>query len=364
MFHVIERYLELSSGFVHGQVSRSRHRAVVLSRLSSANVDAFPATDLRVVPPVLGMVPRRRLRDRAVRAFVLSQARRVGAEVAHAHFGYALPYASVLASRGGLPLVASLHGHDVTAWPATAPWAYPEAAPWLRAVIVPSAFLRDRVIALGVGEAKVRVIPSGVDTAFFAPTPFPEGPPTVAFVGRFVEKKGLDVLAAAWPSVVRAVPDARLRVLGDGPARNVVEALARSHEGVETVAPDVARRSEQVRDIIRSATVVTTPSRTARDGDSESMLLVNLEAQACGRAVVTTYHGGIPEYVSAGESALLVSEGDADALADAVIGLLKEPERARRMGFAGAAFARSFDAVAMAARVDDLYDELWSGSTK
>jgi glycosyltransferase involved in cell wall biosynthesis len=229
--------------------------------------------------------------------------------------------------------------------------------------VVPSAFLRERVVALGVDSRTVHVIPAGVDTAFFSLTTVPDGPPTVVFIGRFVEKKGLDVLAAAWPVVAAAVPDVRLRLLGDGPLRDVVEQLARQR-AVEWILPDASRRATQVREVIASATVVTTPSRTASDGDAESLLLVNLEAQASGRPVVTTDHGGISEFVRHNETALVVPARNATALADALVALLRDPARSAAMGAAGAAFAARFDASAMAARVDDLYDEVLSRSTK
>ena len=101
-----------------------------------------------------------------------------------------------------------------------------------------------------------------------------------------------------------------------------------------------------------------TPSRTAADGDAESLLLVNLEAQASGRPLVTTRHGGIPEFVAEDETALLVPEGDADALADALIRILQDQGLAERMATGGPLWVRRFDMRACTARVDDLYDRV------
>jgi glycosyltransferase involved in cell wall biosynthesis len=75
--------------------------------------------------------------------------------------------------------------------------------------------------------------------------------------------------------------------------------------------------------------------------------------------VVSTRHGGIPSAVSA-DSALLVGEADPTALAEAVVAVLGDPERARRMGAAGPLVAAAFDADVCAARVDALYAELLS----
>jgi colanic acid/amylovoran biosynthesis glycosyltransferase len=163
------------------------------------------------------------------------------------------------------------------------------------------------------------------------------------------------VLLDAWPAVVAAVPDARLRVLGDGPLRSLLDAAPAS---VEHVLPDPARRREQVREVLHSACVVTTPSRTAPDGDAESLLLVNVEAMASGRPVVSTRHGGIPEYVDDGVTGLLVPEGDAAALARALVAVLEDGALRERLTGAGLATARRLDVRRCCARVDDLYDAL------
>jgi glycosyltransferase involved in cell wall biosynthesis len=110
--------------------------------------------------------------------------------------------------------------------------------------------------------------------------------------------------------------------------------------------------------VLGAASVVTTPSRTGPDGDAESLLLVNLEAQASGRPVVTTRHGGIPEFVDEGSSALLVPEGDAGALADALVRVLADRDLATRMAGAGPAVAERFEVGACTARIDDLYGVL------
>jgi glycosyltransferase involved in cell wall biosynthesis len=85
---------------------------------------------------------------------------------------------------------------------------------------------------------------------------------------------------------------------------------------------------------------------------------VNLEAQASGRPVVTTRHGGIPEFVAEERTALLVDEGSPGALADAVVRVLGEPGLAARLASAGPALARRFDAAGVAAWHDQLHDDL------
>jgi glycosyltransferase involved in cell wall biosynthesis len=317
------------------------------------NVAAFPVPALRQLPRALRLLPAS-MRDRATRAELLRIGRAERAELIHAHFGYALPYATVFANRRRIPVVVSLHGHDATAWPSVAPWAYANAPRVVDAVIVPSEFLARRARELGFEPASIHIVPSGVDTAVFPPIPLARtAPPVVGFVGRLVAKKGIDVLLAAWPIVQERVPQARLRVLGDGPLRHLVTGHL-----VEWIAPDANRRVQQVRDVLASARVVVTPSTTAPDGDSESQLIVNLEAQASGRPLVTTRHGGIPEFVDEGSSALVVTEGDAAALASALIRVLRDDDLAQSLAAAGPAVASRFGADAMARRLDAVYDEV------
>lgn len=351
VLHYVQQWLPLSEQFVHGHVSRSRHGSVVVSRRAPVNEAAFPHPCVRSLHllPGSGSVVSRRLTTAALVAIALRH--RVGA--VHVHFGYRLADVAGLRRRLGLPVVVSLHGHDATAYAAEHPAHYGDDLASAAAVIVPSRFLAGAAVALGARRDRVHVVPAGVDCAWFTPSPLPMGAPTVAFVGRFVEKKGIDVLLRAWPAVLAAIPDARLSLLGDGPLRSAV-----SGKAVDIVEPDPSRRAAQVREHLAAARVVVSPSRVAADGDVESLLVVNLEAQASGRPVVTTRHGGIPEFVSEGETALVVAEDDDVALARALISLLSNGELAARMGAAGPAWATRFDVTRCAAALDDVYDSL------
>ena len=353
VLHYVEHWLELSSGFVHAHVSRSRHRAVVVSHNATENRDAFPHRPVIRLDRLAAITPEHRWRNTRTNVLrVIAAASH--ARIVHVHFGYAVRDVRGLVERSKLPLVVSLHGSDVTALPRRDPQHYDVVPDLAAAVIVPSRYLADAAVDLGFDRSRIHVIPAGVDTTLFTPSAVPADP-VVAFVGRFVEKKGLDVLLAAWPQVLAQVPTAQLHLLGSGP---LAALLPEGDTHIRHLPPQPHRRAAQVRDLIRSARVVVSPSRTAADGDAESLLLVNLEAQASGRPVVTTRHGGIPEFVAEGESALVVGEADADALAAALVDVLTDESLAARLGAAGPAVARRFDVADCAARVDGLYDTL------
>lgn len=348
--HFHHRWLPASEPFVWELIRHLPDPGLVVSDRVPENLDRFPFTPLVSLRPTLDRVPHR-FRQRAATAWLGQLCRRHHIDVVHAHHGYELVRVAGAARRNHLPLVVSLHGDDVYGWVDAHPDAYDGILPAAAAVIVPSRFLVERVRELGVPADRVHVIGSGIDTRAFTPSPVPADP-EVVFVGRFVEKKGLDVLAAAWPQVRSAVPGARLRILGYGP----LEQIARATGADVVVSPDQGR----VRAAIRQARLVVSPSRTAVGDVAETLLMVNLEAQASGRPVVTTDHGGIPEYVSADETALVVPEADPEALADAIVRVLRDDSLAVRLGSNGPGWAGRFDVREVAGRVGSLYERVVS----
>lgn len=350
VLHFHHAWLPASEPFVWDLIRNLPKPCWVLSDKQPENLDRFPVERIAALEGRVGWLPVRH-RQRALTAGIAAYCLRHRIGLVHAHHGYEVVRVAGACRRLGLPLVISLHGHDAFGWVEEHPDAYDGVLDQAAAVIVPSQFLYGRAVELGACAERVRVIGSGVDTRFFTPSPVPERREAL-FVGRFVDKKGLDVLAAAWPSVAAAVPDATLRVLGFGP----LEGLARRAGATVEVAPN----RERVRDAMRSARLVVSPSRTATGDVADTLLMVNLEAQACGRPVVTTHHGGIPEYVADGQTALVVPENHPRALAEALIRLLRDDDLANRLGGAGPAHVAAQDARAVAERVEALYAEVAS----
>jgi colanic acid/amylovoran biosynthesis glycosyltransferase len=351
VLHFMADWLPNSEVFIYDLITHLQHPSTVLAGNPLVNTDRFALGDLHSLHPLYRIVRVQALRPRAIDFAISRLIRRRGIGLVHVHHGYQLEVVAPTASRLGLPIVLSLHGHDVTGYLEERPDAYAPFRHVISSVVVPSRFLAEHAAAAGFAPEKVVVLPSGIDTSLFAPTPLPEGPPVVLFVGRFVEKKGIDVLAEAWPLVQQRHPEAALRLFGYGP----LEGLARSIQGnVEIVD---APSKETVAAGMREARAIVSPSHRAPDDALESLLMVNLEAQASGRPVVTTRHGAIPEYVRQDETALLVDEFDADGLADALSRVIGDTALATRLGAAGPAWAGNFDVHRTAAAMDHLYDE-------
>ena len=351
VLHFAERWLPASEGFVYDLVVNLDRPRTVVARNPLENTDRFPLDGVRSLTSLVSPVPAA-VRQKAITLSLLAIARCSGSGIVHVHHGYGIDSVLGLVRRTGMPLVVSFHGDDLTGHLEEHPGAYKRAIPLVDTVVVPSRYLAARALEVGFEGSRVQVVPTGVDTRYFEPTPLPGGDPVVLFVGRFVEKKGLDVLAAAWPLVSAELPDARLEVLGFGP----LEHVARSIPG--KVEVHLAPTRDQVREAIRRARVVVSPSRTAPGDSVESLLVVNLEAQASGRPVVTTRHGGIPEFVVEGETALVVPEADHAALARALLRVLVDEQLARRLASNGPGWVRTFDVRVAADRVGAVYEEL------
>jgi glycosyltransferase involved in cell wall biosynthesis len=166
--------------------------------------------------------------------------------------------------------------------------------------------------------------PPFVDTHAFMgqPAPLPD-PPRALFVGVLERIKGFDTLAAAWPQVRTAVPEAELHVVGRGTLAPLAQRLA---EGGAVWTPSLDRGG--VVAAMDGATLLCLPSR------AEGFGRVVLEAMLRGRAVVGADAGGIPDLVHDGVNGVLAAPGEPSALAAGLVRVLADRAAAERMGTA------------------------------
>jgi glycosyltransferase involved in cell wall biosynthesis len=300
-------------------------------------------------------------------------ARRLRAEcaaLAHVHFGTdAVDYWPLL-RKLDLPLVVTLHGFDINIhkeeWQrvhgSLADRRYPERLLQLsrqRGVhfVAVSEAIRRRAIDYGIAAEAITVRYIGIDRARFAfsGVPVTARRPRVLYVGRLVEKKGGELLIGAFARVKHAVPTAELVMVGDGPlGARFRERAARERVPVEFLG---SVSSEEVKRQIDAARVFCLPSITAANGDAEGLPISILEAQSCGVPVVTSARGGVTEGIIPGATGFAFAEGDATALGDRLIELLRDDALAAAMSTAGPRFiAEKFDIVSCTRGLEDLYD--------
>lgn len=207
---------------------------------------------------------------------------------------------------------------------------------WLRGVdaVVPiSTYMADCVRA-DLPRVPMRVIPNNREDGY-EPMPV-QDPYSLVFIGRLAAVKGVAVLLDAFRGVLAAHPRARLTVIGDGPDRARLEASAADLIAADRVAFTGWLGRDEIRELLRACGLVVVPSLWP-----EVFGRVALDAQACGRAVVASGIGGLPELVVPG-TGVLTAPGDADDLARALSGLVGDLETLTRLGAAAAEHARAY----------------------
>ncbi|MFD3373429.1 MULTISPECIES: glycogen synthase [unclassified Streptomyces] len=301
-----------------------------------------------------------------------------GRELVHSHTWYANLAGHMAKLLYGIPHVMTAHSLEpLRPWKAEqlgggyalSSWAERSAIESADAVIAVSTAMREDILGCypSLDPAKVRVVHNGIDTSLYRPDHGTDvidrigldpGRPYVLFVGRITRQKGV-------PHLLRAVrdidPAAQVVLCAGAPDtpeidqefRDLFQELSSVREGVHWI-PQMLPRADVIQ-LLTHAAVFVCPSVY------EPLGIVNLEAMACGTAVVASRVGGIPEVVADGETGLLVSvEDDFETqLARALDSLLADPQAARRMGEAGRERAvREFGWDAVARRTVQLYKEI------
>ena len=291
--------------------------------------------------------------------------RREGADVVHSHDAYTSVYGTLCARLAGVPgVIASRRS-----------WYSPHLqGKILRANRVAYRFAH-RVVAnspsvsrlveteTGLPSSRIITIPNFLDPEAFEPMPpadrrrmldeigVPEGAFVVGVVARLSPVKDHATLLRAIASLREQIPGLRCVLVGDGPERPAIEALA---------------ESLGIRDIVHLAGERTQPPNlhglfevSVLCSTSEAFPNSVLEAMAAARPVVATDVGGTPDAVRQGTTGLLVPPSDPSRLADAILRLYNEPAQRSKLGTAGCVAARAgYSADAVIRQVEALYTRL------
>lgn len=195
--------------------------------------------------------------------------------------------------------------------------------------IVPSEFLKKKIVEYGLDENRVEVVPHGIDLEGRAPRYQSEN--RVVFVGRLSPEKGVDVLLRA----MKEVRGLECAIVGDGPERDRLERLAEELDLSNVTFLGALYGSELDREIARAKAVVI-PSRSY-----ETFGLTALEAYAFGKPVIASRVGALPEVVREGETGLLFTSTEPKELAEKLNWLAENAARADAMGRNGRRLAET-----------------------
>jgi glycosyltransferase involved in cell wall biosynthesis len=259
----------------------------------------------------------------------------------HALFGAAARWAS----GGRCALVCSFYSVELNWVSRRMRWLLPflrwsaRTADQVTAISHPTADLVRRITGV---EALVVPFAAAVgepaDGGDGAPRPPLSGDPgeplELLFVGRLVERKGVEVLVRALPAVLRHRP-ARLTVVGEGEWEPMIREAIREAGVREHVQLTGYVSGDTLSRLYREADLFVLPAVVDRKGDTEGLGVVLLEAMRQGRPVLASRVGGIPDIVVHERSGWLVPPGDPDALAEAILAAAADPERTRTVAREG-----------------------------
>ena len=331
-------------------------KGVEIHRLAALGREIRPLSDFRAFLALLRLM--RRLRPAVV----------------HTHAAKAGFLGRLAARFAGVPLVVhTFHGHVLRGY--FGPWKSAfftrlesSLGRFTHVLLAVSEAVKQDLVALGVAPAeKIRVIPLGLELeplsgalprgSLRREAGFSDKAPLVGAVGRLVPIKDLGTFLAAAVLVRKSMPEVRFSVVGDGEARTLLQDEA-DRLGLSGIVFFHGWRRDMPA-VLGDLDVVVNCSR------NEGTPVALIEALAAARPVVATRVGGTPDLLGAGVRGLLVSPGDATALAEAILASLGEPEAARQRAAAGRSYVlRNHSAARLIGDIDCLYRELLAARTR
>jgi len=288
-----------------------------------------------------------------------------GIDILHCHNGRTMLMAAALHRLTGVRVVATQHfltpqhvhyrGAKRVAAQGAHRWVNRQVA---HVIAVSEAARQEMMAREGIPSDRITTVPNGIGVLAAIDREergrrrgelgVTTASPLIVTLARLTPEKGLTILLRAAPTVLAACPDARFIVVGEGPQRTELEALALTL-GVTHAVRFIGFRSDATA-LLACAEMSVLPSLAEPAG------LALLEAMALARPVVATRAGGPLEIVVDGETGLLVPPGDAAALASAILTLVSSPALCDRMGRSGQERYRSrYTAAGMARATLDIY---------
>jgi len=262
--------------------------------------------------------------------------KRLRPDVVHAHDPHGVAMAALALSMStepaAPPLVAARRVDFHIKGNALSRWKYRQ----VDCFVCASEAIRQMLIADGIPAARAVTIHEGIDLGRVAAAPaadlhadlwLPHHAPIVGNVAALVPHKGQRHLIEAAAIVTKKVPDARFVIAGEGELRAVLERQIKDHRLEKHVF--LAGFRPDILSVHKAFDIFVMSSVTEGLGTSL------LDAMACGKPIVATRVGGMPEVVIDGLTGLLVAPRDHEAMADAIVTLLRDDALRTRMGAAG-----------------------------
>jgi glycosyltransferase involved in cell wall biosynthesis len=231
---------------------------------------------------------------------------------------------------------------------------YALSLPRAKAIICVAESMRANLEAITGPLPNLHVIPCGVDVSRFTPGTSRDGFNVIS-VARFAEKKGSLKSIQAFEILLRDFPNAQLRMVGDGPLWEEAKEYVSTRGLSENIHFLGAMGQSNYLPLLQESNVFIQHSVLTPSGDSEGTPVAILEASACGLAICSTRHAGIPDAVIEGKTGLLVDEHDVEGMASALKEFAANLEKTRLMGVAAREHMEEhYDVVKLSAKIKGL----------
>ena len=255
---------------------------------------------------------------------------------AHCHLFLSTIMASLVRRIGSPPLIITTHGIMSASAPDWFNLLYMKTiGKWtLKSadrVICYTEMEKDKLAnMLKIDSEKISVIPNGVDTDLFRPDPNnnkqsnQSNAITILWVGRFVRGKGVEYLIQAAKILVKAVPDLKILLVGDGPSKGKIKSLIEKFNLKKNVIIKENVPNENMPEVYQKSDIFVLPSL------NEGVPKTLLEAMACGIPVIISEFPHLEELIK--NAGLTFPKGDVHALADKIMRLIRDRELAKELG--------------------------------
>jgi len=293
--------------------------------------------------------------------FVFHQ--RIRFDVIHAHFAYRNGYvASILGKILGKPVIITAHGSDIHQNLYNNGALFRKrtlnALSWSIRIIAVSQSLKNMIADEGFGN-KTFVIPCGFSDSKFSQMDTNDcrvklfldtNKILLLFIGNLVAVKGVDVLIRAFKIVRDKECNVELIIIGDGSEREVLEQQVLD-EGLEEMVFFLGRKDHTIIPLyVNASDILIVPSR------NEGRSVATIEALACGKPVVASRVGGIPETIVNDQLGILVEKENPVALADGIMNALNRTWDERYISN----YAKQYDQGQLISHVLKVYDKVHS----
>lgn len=352
--HVMRSYLGQSETFIWQYLHTLKRVVPIVLTGKLENLEQFPLLNGKIkrvygprgsIPWIIDNISRRIFRRPF--GYIEDMITREKITLLHAHFGTAANIHLPLCLHLGLPLFCTFYGHDLFVEEETNHLSKKYAKLFHKGshFLVEGPFMKARLVSLGCPEEKISIQRIALNLEAY---PFKffswngSRPPSFLFVGRFVEKKGLEYALKAL-SAIRKKFTFQFRIIGSGELEGKLRDLTRDLGLNEEVVWLGVKPHLQVIEELNRCDILIQPSVTANNGDSEGGApTIILEAEACGIPIISSEHADIPYITAGGRSAMLSPERDVESLVENIRVLLTKEEVRADMSTKGRAHVEQF----------------------